>query len=111
MKPQQASISETSEQQLRHACSSMARSWQEPSAKLRRKAMGAPGDARLGLIVQKMGTRYLGAENGSGTATGIDRETGAEAFSASFSFRNLGGKLQSASGIKQKLCGRTAWLA
>ena len=82
---------ESPAEQLEQACRFMARSWEESSARLLRTAMGAPDDAGLGLIVQRMASGLLGPNDGSGRATAIDRLSGDRVLSGSYSFREPGG--------------------
>ena len=73
----------------------MAQSWEETSARLLRRALGAPETAGLGLIVQRVASGLLGPRDGSGRATEIDRESGNRTLAGSYSFREPGGELNS----------------
>ena len=83
-------------QQLEMTCRFMARSWEEPSARLLRGALGAPETAGLGLIVQRVASGLVGPQNGSGRATAIDRESGERILGGSYSYREQGGGPHSA---------------
>ncbi len=83
--------------QLESVCRYMARNWAEPSARLLRKARGAPDDAGLGLIVQRIASGLTGPENGSGNVTGIDRFSGERLLTGSYSFRETGGEISTVS--------------
>ncbi|MBD3678275.1 MAG: pyruvate, phosphate dikinase [Rhodobacteraceae bacterium] len=68
--------------QLREVLRSMARAWEGTTARLLREARGAPPDAGLGLIVQKMALGVGPDESGAGviqfvnSATGLSQVTG-----------------------------------
>ena len=68
--------------QLSAALRSMARAWEGTSARLLRQAQGAPADAGLGLVVQRMAQGMGPGQSGSGViqfvspATGEPRVTG-----------------------------------
>ena len=68
--PQQKSI------QLQEVLRSMARAWESTTARLLREANGAPADAGLGLIVQKMALGNGKDECGSGLLKLVDSNTG-----------------------------------
>ena len=69
-------------EQLADVLRSMARAWESTSARLLRQARGAPADAGLGLVVQRMAPGVGPAESGSGviqfvsSATGLPQITG-----------------------------------
>ncbi len=63
------------EAQLKGALRAMAKSWNAPSARILRQAKGAPADAGLALIVQKMAIG-LGENAGAGFVQFIDDKTG-----------------------------------
>ena len=86
---------ESPAQQLERTCRFMAQSWEESSARLLRRALGAPETAGLGLIVQRVASGLLGPRDGSGRATSIDRVSGTRALTGSYSFREQGGELNS----------------
>ena len=54
----------------------MARAWQGTSARLLREAKGAPADAGLGLVIQKMAFGVGDGESGSGVLQLVNSETG-----------------------------------
>lgn len=62
--------------QLAGVLVSMARAWEGTSARLLRQAKGAPADAGLGLVVQKMIPGFGQAECGSGVLQLVNPETG-----------------------------------
>ncbi len=62
--------------QLRHVLRSLATSWNGPSAKILRAARGAPADADLGLIVQRMALGVGKGGYGSGVAQFVSRTRG-----------------------------------
>ncbi|MCI5039104.1 MAG: pyruvate, phosphate dikinase [Donghicola eburneus] len=64
-------------QQLTEVLRSMARAWEGTSARLLRQAKGAPADAGLGLVVQRMALGLGSGECGSGVIQFVDSETGA----------------------------------
>jgi len=61
--------------QLEGALVTMARAWNAPTARILREARGAPSDAGLGLIVQRMAIG-LGENGGSGFVQFVDDKTG-----------------------------------
>lgn len=63
------------EQQLQGALRAMAKAWNSPSARILRRAKGAPEDAGLALIVQHMALG-LGENSGSGFVQMVDEKTG-----------------------------------
>ncbi len=62
--------------QLRDVLRSMARAWEGTSARLLRQARGAPDDAGLGLVVQRMAPGLGPPESGSGVIQFVSSETG-----------------------------------
>ncbi|MCC6008543.1 MAG: pyruvate, phosphate dikinase, partial [Rhodobacteraceae bacterium] len=62
--------------QLGQVLRSMARAWEGTSARLLRQARGAPADAGLGLIVQRMAFGYGSGECGAGVIQFVSSETG-----------------------------------
>lgn len=62
--------------QLAEVLRSMARAWEGPTARLLRQAKGAPADAALGLIVQKMQLAMGPGICGSGSMQLVDPVTG-----------------------------------
>ncbi len=63
--------------QLADVLRAMARAWEGTSARLLRQARGAPADAGLGLVVQRMALGIGNGESGSGVIQFIDEQTGA----------------------------------
>ncbi|MEL6433063.1 MAG: putative PEP-binding protein, partial [Pseudomonadota bacterium] len=84
------------EVQLLEVLRSMARAWQGTSARLLRQAKGAPVDAGLGLIVQKMALGLGHGECGSGVMQLVDGVTGE---------RRCTGRYQSQSQGREALAG------
>ena len=62
--------------QLADVLKSMARAWEGTTARLLRQAKGAPADAGLGLVVQKMALGLGHGECGSGVIQFINAQTG-----------------------------------
>ena len=62
--------------QLSEVLRSMARAWEGTSARLLRQAKGAPADAGLGLLVQRMAFGLGQGESGSGVIQFVNAETG-----------------------------------
>ncbi|GGE47771.1 putative PEP-binding protein [Actibacterium pelagium] len=62
--------------QLHMVLRSMARAWEGTTARLLRQAKGAPADAGLGLIVQRMAFGIGAEESGSGVIQFVDPTTG-----------------------------------
>ncbi|KIT17199.1 putative PEP-binding protein [Jannaschia aquimarina] len=62
--------------QLAAVLRSMARAWEGTSARLLREAQGAPVDAGLGLVVQRMAQGMGAGQSGSGVIQFVDPETG-----------------------------------
>ncbi|MDO5530001.1 MAG: pyruvate, phosphate dikinase, partial [Paracoccus sp. (in: a-proteobacteria)] len=62
--------------QLTEVLRSMARAWDGPSARLLRQAKGAPEDAPLGLVVQRMAVALGPGVTGSGTIQFVDPVSG-----------------------------------
>ncbi|MEM9970706.1 MAG: putative PEP-binding protein [Pseudomonadota bacterium] len=63
-------------EQLRDVLRSMARAWESTSARLLRQARGAPADAGLGLVVQRMAPGVGPVESGSGVIQFVSSDTG-----------------------------------
>lgn len=63
-------------EQLAAVLKSMARAWEGTSARLLRQAKGAPSEAGLGLVVQRMALGMGAAESGSGVIQFVSSETG-----------------------------------
>jgi pyruvate,orthophosphate dikinase len=64
------------EHQLSEVLRSMARAWEGTSARLLREAKGAPADAGLGLVIQKMAFGVGDGESGSGVLQLVNSDTG-----------------------------------
>ena len=64
--------------QLAAVLRSMARAWESTTARLLRQAKGAPVDAGLGLVVQRMTLGYGQGECGSGVVQLVNSQTGLE---------------------------------
>ncbi|MEO1001214.1 MAG: PEP-utilizing enzyme, partial [Pseudomonadota bacterium] len=62
--------------QLRAAILAMARDWRAPSTRILREAKGAPPDAGLGLIIQRMALGIGPGVSGAGIAHLVDEKTG-----------------------------------
>ena len=62
--------------QLSEVLRSMARAWEGTSARLLRQAKGAPANAGLGLLVQRMAFGLGQGESGSGVIQFVNAETG-----------------------------------
>ncbi|WP_374213227.1 pyruvate, phosphate dikinase [Psychromarinibacter sediminicola] len=62
--------------QLAEVLRSMARAWEGTTARLLRQAKGAPADAGLGLVVQRMALGLGPAESGAGVMQFVDSATG-----------------------------------
>lgn len=62
--------------QLTDVLQAMARAWEGTTARLLRQAKGAPADAGLGLVVQKMALGLGKGESGSGVIQFIDETSG-----------------------------------
>ncbi|WP_095588832.1 putative PEP-binding protein [Actibacterium ureilyticum] len=65
------------ERQLAEVLRSMARAWEGTTARLLRQAKGAPADAGLGLVVQRMALGVGPTESGAGVIQFADDVTGA----------------------------------
>jgi pyruvate,orthophosphate dikinase len=65
------------EKQLAETLRAMARAWEGTSARLLRQAQGAPTDAGLGLVVQKMALGIGQGVAGAGVIQSVDSATGA----------------------------------
>jgi pyruvate,orthophosphate dikinase len=63
-------------QQLAEVLRSMARAWEGTTARLLRQAKGAPADAGLGLVVQKMALGLGNGTSGSGVIQFVDPGSG-----------------------------------
>ncbi|MFW5881540.1 MAG: putative PEP-binding protein [Roseicyclus sp.] len=63
--------------QLAEVLKSMARAWEGTSARLLRQAQGAPADAGLGLVVQRMARGPGKGVSGAGVVQFVSSETGA----------------------------------
>ncbi len=65
------------ETQMAEVLRSMARAWEGTSARLLRQAQGAPADAGLGLVIQRMSLTVGKGESGSGVMQFVSTQTGA----------------------------------
>ena len=70
---------ETAEAQVALAARAMARAWNAASARILRRAKGAPEEAGLGLVVQRMALALGDGAHGSGQVQLVDSRTGAPA--------------------------------
>jgi pyruvate,orthophosphate dikinase len=84
--------------QLGEVLRSMARAWAGTSARLLRQAKGAPADAGLGLVVQRMATGTGAGECGSGLAQFINPQTGLRKMTGRYKPRGQGRVALNASG-------------
>jgi pyruvate, orthophosphate dikinase len=62
--------------QLSHVLRSMARAWEGTTARILRQSRGAPADAGLGLIVQRMAIGLGAGESGAGVVQFVKPSTG-----------------------------------
>ncbi len=63
-------------EQMTHVLRSMARAWEGTTARILRQARGAPADAGLGLIVQRMALGLGTGESGAGVVQFVKPSTG-----------------------------------
>ena len=70
--------------QLAEVLRSMARAWEGTTARLLRRAKGAPADAALGLVVQQMAVGVGPGLSGSGSIQCVDSITGAAQITGRF---------------------------
>ncbi len=77
-------------QQLAEVLRSMARAWEGTTARLLRQARGAPADAGLGLVVQRMAMGLGPAESGSGVIRFVDAATGCKQIAGRYLSQSLG---------------------
>jgi pyruvate,orthophosphate dikinase len=70
--------------QLEGAARAMARAWNSPSARILRQARGAPMDAGLGLVVQRMALGVGPGVSGAGQVQLVDSRTGAPCCAGGF---------------------------
>ena len=77
-------------QQLGAALRSMARAWEGTTARLLRQAKGAPAEAGLGLIVQRMVPGIGPGVSGTGTVQFVDPVTGAAGVTGRFVAQAIG---------------------
>jgi pyruvate,orthophosphate dikinase len=77
--------------QLDAAARAMARAWNAPSARILRRAKGAPEDAGLGLVVQELALGLGRGVSGSGQLQTVDGRTGAPACLGAFRPEGAGG--------------------
>jgi len=78
--------------QLSEVLRSMARAWEGTTARLLRQAKGAPPDAVLGLLVQRMALGIGPGLSGSGTMQFVDGVTGAAQITGRFRGQSQGRK-------------------
>lgn len=83
---------QTPARQLAEVLRSMARAWEGTTARLLREAKGAPADAVLGLLVQRMALGIGPGISGSGTVQFVDGVTGAERILGRFRGQSQGRK-------------------
>ena len=76
--------------QLTQALRSMARAWEGTTARLLRQAKGAPAEAGLGLIVQRMALGLGPGVSGSGVIQFVDGATGAAQITGRYLDQSLG---------------------
>ncbi len=76
--------------QLREVLRSMARAWEGTTARLLRQAKGAPADAGLGLVVQKMALGVGPKESGAGVIQFVNAETGRPQVTGRYSSQSQG---------------------
>ncbi|MCB1368044.1 MAG: pyruvate, phosphate dikinase, partial [Rhodobacteraceae bacterium] len=76
--------------QLGQVLRSMARAWEGTTARILRQARGAPADAGLGLIVQRMALGLGHGESGAGVVQFVKPSTGAAAVSGRYLPRGQG---------------------
>ncbi|SOC04904.1 putative PEP-binding protein [Rhodobacter maris] len=76
--------------QLAEVLRSMARAWEGTTARLLRQAKGAPPDAVLGLLVQRMALGIGPGISGSGTMQFVDSVTGAPRITGRFRGQSQG---------------------
>lgn len=79
-------------QQLGEVLRSMARAWEGTTARLLREAKGAPPDAVLGLLVQRMALGIGPGFSGSGTMQFVDGVTGSPRITGRFRGQSQGRK-------------------
>jgi pyruvate,orthophosphate dikinase len=76
--------------QLTQALRSMARAWEGTTARLLRQAKGAPAEAGLGLIVQRMALGLGPGVSGSGVIQFVDGVTGTAQITGRYMAQSLG---------------------
>lgn len=76
--------------QLEGLARAMARAWMSPSARILRKARGAPEEAGLGLVIQRLTLALGGEASGSGEVQLVSSRTGAPAVEGAFRVRAQG---------------------
>ena len=77
-------------EQLEAAARAMARAWNAPTARILRRAKGAPEDAGLGLLVQRLAVGLAPGSSGAGTLQLVSARTGAPEISGTFFPRGQG---------------------
>ncbi|MFT3974749.1 MAG: PEP-utilizing enzyme [Amaricoccus sp.] len=77
-------------EQLEAAARAMARAWRAPSARILRQAKGAPEDAGLGLVVQRLALSLAPGVSGCGSLQLVSGRTGAPEIAGGFILRSQG---------------------
>ena len=75
-------------EQLEAAARAMARAWRAPTARILRQAKGAPEDARLGLVVQRLALSLAPGVSGCGSLQLVSGRSGAPEIVGSFVLRS-----------------------
>jgi pyruvate,orthophosphate dikinase len=86
--------------QLEAAARAMARAWAAPSARILRQAKGAPEDAGLGLVVQRLALGVGPGLSGSGQLQAVDSRTGAPGRAGGFRLQAQGAAGPGAEGAR-----------
>lgn len=81
---------QTAEEQLVDVLRSMARAWEGTSARLLRQAQGAPADAGLGLVVQRMALGLAPGQSGSGVIQYVSSATGEPQITGRYMAQSIG---------------------
>jgi pyruvate,orthophosphate dikinase len=77
-------------EQLEAAARSMARAWGSPTARILRRAKGAPEDAGLGFVVQRLALSLAPGVSGCGSLQLVSGRSGAPEFAGGFTLRSQG---------------------
>lgn len=75
-------------EQLEAAARAMARAWRAPTARILRQAKGAPEDARLGLVVQRLALSLAPGVSGCGSLQLVSGRSGAPEIVGGFALRS-----------------------